>query len=144
MSDEVPPPASASSGASGASGESPKAERFGRYLAQQRELRGLSIENVSDQTKLSKSVLRALEAEDFANLPERVFVVGYVKAYAKCVGLSVEETLLRLEETLNQNAATQELPHKKPGKLQWTFWVGGAALAAALAAAGWFGWLHAH
>ena len=77
-----------------------KAEGFGRYLAQQRELRGLSLEQISDATKLSLTTLRALEGDDSKRWPERVFLVGAVRAYAKAVGLSPEETILRLHEAL--------------------------------------------
>jgi len=78
----------------------PTPEGFGRYLTQQRELRGLSLQAVADQTKLSLGALKALEAADYARLPERVFIIGAVRAYARCVGLSAEETVLRLQEAL--------------------------------------------
>jgi cytoskeletal protein RodZ len=77
-----------------------KGEGFGRYLAQQRELRGLSLEQISDATKLSLTTLRALEGDDAKRWPERVFLVGAVRAYSKAVGLSPEETILRLHEAL--------------------------------------------
>jgi cytoskeletal protein RodZ len=75
-------------------------EGFGRYLSRQRELRGLTLQAVADQTKLSVGSLKALEGDDFSRLPERVFLIGAVKAYARCVGLSAEETVLRLQEAL--------------------------------------------
>jgi cytoskeletal protein RodZ len=91
-----------------------RGESFGRYLAQQRELRGLTLENVGDATKLSLSTLRALEADDAAHLPERVFLVGAVRAYARAVGLSPEETVLRLHEALGSSAnAEVQLPRRR-------------------------------
>ncbi|MBS2031093.1 MAG: helix-turn-helix domain-containing protein [Deltaproteobacteria bacterium] len=106
-------------------------EGFGRYLARQRELRGLTLQAVADQTKLSLGQLKALEADDFSRLPERVFVIGAVKAYARCVGLSVEETVLRLQEALGP-AAGEETPVSRRRKSQQGARVGAAVAGAAL------------
>jgi hypothetical protein len=71
---------------------------FGRYLAQQRELRGLSREEVSRVTKISPSLIAALEEGQIERLPARVFVLNYIRAYAQVIGLSPEEALLRYQE----------------------------------------------
>ncbi|MFP2897066.1 helix-turn-helix domain-containing protein [Corallococcus sp. 4LFB] len=71
---------------------------FGKYLSQQRELRGLSREDVSRETKIPPSLVAALEAGQVERLPERVFVLNYIRAYAQVIGLSPEEAALRYEE----------------------------------------------
>lgn len=71
---------------------------FGKYLVQQRELRGLSREDVSRATKIPPSLLMALETGQAERLPSRVFVVNFLKAYASVVGLEQDEVLLRYEE----------------------------------------------
>ena len=71
---------------------------FGRYLAQQRELRGLSRDDVCRVTKIPMSLIGALEAGQAERLPARVFVVNYIRAYAGVIGLAPEEALLRYEE----------------------------------------------
>ena len=71
---------------------------FGKYLAQQRELRGLSRDEVSEVTKISPSLIAALEEGQVERLPSRVFVVNYIRAYATVIGLSPEEAILRYEE----------------------------------------------
>lgn len=109
----------------------PLPEGFGRYLAQQRELRGLSLEAVADQTKLSLGILKALEGEDFSRLPERVFVVGYVKAYAKCVGLSVEETVLRLQEAMGPQEEPPQVVRRRRSRRGMLIGAGVAAVGAA-------------
>ncbi|WP_050724452.1 helix-turn-helix domain-containing protein [Vulgatibacter incomptus] len=73
-------------------------ESFGRYLVQQRELRGMSPGDVIRVTKLSPSAIEALENDRFDRLPGRTFVVGYLRAYAACVGLNPDEVVLRYEE----------------------------------------------
>lgn len=48
---------------------------------------GLEIEDVAKQTKVNPTYLRFLEEERFAELPARVYVRGFVMAYATCLGL---------------------------------------------------------
>lgn len=71
---------------------------FGRYLAQQRELRGMSREELARLTKIPPTLLAALEDGQVERLPERVFVLHHVRAYARMLGLSEEEVRLRYEE----------------------------------------------
>ncbi len=71
---------------------------FGKYLSQQRELRGLSRDEVSRVTKISPSLIAALEEGLVERLPSRVFVVNYIRAYASVIGLAPEEAILRYEE----------------------------------------------
>ena len=71
---------------------------FGKYLSQQRELRGLSRDEVSRVTKISPSLITALEEGQVERLPGRVFIVNYVRAYAQVIGLEPDEAVLRYEE----------------------------------------------
>jgi cytoskeletal protein RodZ len=71
---------------------------FGKYLSQQRELRGLSRDEVSRVTKISPSLIAALEEGQMERLPARVFVLNYIRAYATVIGLAPEEAVLRYEE----------------------------------------------
>jgi cytoskeletal protein RodZ len=71
---------------------------FGRYLSQQRELRGVSREELARLTKIPPTLLAALEDGQVERLPERVFVVHHVRAYARTLGLEEEEVLLRFQE----------------------------------------------
>lgn len=71
---------------------------FGKYLSQQRELRGLSRDEVSRVTKISPSLLAALEEGQIERLPHRVSIKNYIRSYATVIGLAPEEALLRYEE----------------------------------------------
>ncbi len=71
---------------------------FGKYLSQQRELRGLSRDEVSRVTKISPSLITALEEGQVERLPGRVFIVNYVRAYAQVIGLEPDEAVRRYEE----------------------------------------------
>jgi len=79
---------------------------FGKYLSQQRELRGMSRDEVSRVTKISPSLIAALEEGQVERLPTRVFVVNYIRSYATVIGLAPEEAVLRYEEV---SKATTEL-----------------------------------
>jgi cytoskeleton protein RodZ len=58
----------------------------GARLAQLRESKGWSIEDVSARLKVSVSKLRALEAGDLSHLPDTTFALGVVRSYAKMLG----------------------------------------------------------
>ncbi|HXN42075.1 MAG TPA: helix-turn-helix transcriptional regulator [Myxococcaceae bacterium] len=71
---------------------------FGRYLAQQRELRGVSRADVASATKIPANLIAALETGQVERLPERVFIVNYIRAYAQVIGMESQEAVLRFEE----------------------------------------------
>ncbi|HSN92363.1 MAG TPA: helix-turn-helix transcriptional regulator [Anaeromyxobacteraceae bacterium] len=71
---------------------------FGRWLSQERELRGLSREEVVRATRLAPSVVAALEGGEAADLPPRAYAVGVLRTYAAAVGLDADDVVLRYEE----------------------------------------------
>lgn len=82
---------------------------FGRYLVQQRELRGLSRDEVAAATKIPMGLIVALETGQVERLPGRVFVLNYIRAYARAIGLEQEEAVLRFEE-MDKTLNTQPPP----------------------------------
>ncbi|WP_322043285.1 helix-turn-helix domain-containing protein [Paraburkholderia sp. J67] len=58
----------------------------GARLAQLREAKGWSVEDVSARLKVAVTKLRELEAGDISHLPDATFAVGVVRAYAKLLG----------------------------------------------------------
>lgn len=63
-----------------------KQSGVGSLLSSERELRGLSIDQVAQITRLRVSVIEALENEEWDKLPALVFVKGFVRSYAKALG----------------------------------------------------------
>lgn len=59
----------------------------GDHFKNIREMRGVTLDEISRKTKIKVSYLRAIEEDDFGVLPQEVFVRGFLKAYAKCLGL---------------------------------------------------------
>lgn len=71
---------------------------FGEKLRNAREKKGFSIETIEDETKIRKVYLEALEQEDFALLPPRVYAIGFVKRYALLLNLDAEELTREFKE----------------------------------------------
>ena len=63
---------------------------FGEHLRRQREMRGISLDEIVATTKIGRRLLTALEDEQFDLLPGGIFNKAYVRAYAKCVGMDEE------------------------------------------------------
>lgn len=77
---------------------------FGERLRREREMRGISLNEISESTKISRRHLEALENEDFDALPGGVFNRGFVRAYARFVGIDEEQAVT------DYNAVSQEQP----------------------------------
>ena len=56
-------------------------------------MRGISLEEISESTKIGTRSLRALEEEDFEKLPGGIFNKGFVRAYSRFLGLDEEESV---------------------------------------------------
>jgi cytoskeletal protein RodZ len=105
---------------------------FGRWLAQERELRGLARHEVARATKLAPGVVEALESGEAERMPPRAYVVGYLRSYAGAVGLDADEVVLRFEEAFAEPAGVAP-PARRGGRARAVVAV---ALAVALVAAG--------
>lgn len=66
---------------------------FGAELRKQREIRGISLREIADATKISHRFLEAIEHDDYRNLPAPVFTKGFIREYARYVGLSADALL---------------------------------------------------
>jgi len=77
-----------------------RSESVGAALMCARLASKLSIEDLSDRTKVSTRFLKALECDDFAPFPGRVYVLGFAKAYARVVGLDCEGVVAALRDQL--------------------------------------------
>ncbi len=64
---------------------------FGGDLRRERELREVSLQEISEATKISMKFLHAIEENQFDLLPGGVFNVGFIRAYAKYIGVDDDE-----------------------------------------------------
>ena len=65
-------------------------EFSGAFLRKIREYKNLDMQRLCDLTKVSRSHLQDIEAEDYSKLPAAVYVRGFVFQYAKCLKLKPE------------------------------------------------------
>lgn len=63
---------------------------LGALLKAERERRGISVRDVMDATKISRRNVNALEEGNVSALPHPVYLKGYIKNYAKLVGLDAD------------------------------------------------------
>src|SRR5258708_23076207 len=68
---------------------------FGEELRREREIRGISLKEIADATKISRRFLEAIERNDHKTLPAPVFTRGFVREYARYLGLNAEEIVTR-------------------------------------------------
>ena len=68
-------------------------EKPGAQLAAQRMLRDYSQEYVAGKLHLRVRIIELLEADDYDNMPEPVFIKGYLRAYAKLLGVPADPLL---------------------------------------------------
>jgi cytoskeleton protein RodZ len=66
---------------------------FGDKFRKAREKKDITLDAVSNVTKISSRMLRAIEEEHFDQLPGGVFNKGFIRAYAKHLGLNDEEAV---------------------------------------------------
>lgn len=72
---------------------------IGAALKAAREFRGLSLQDVADQTRIRRTYLAAVEDMRLDELPSRPFAIGYVKAYAKLLGMDPDEAVIRFKDS---------------------------------------------
>jgi cytoskeleton protein RodZ len=66
---------------------------FGDWLRRQREVREISLRDIAERTKISLRYLEAMEADRFDLLPAPVFAKGFLREYARYVGLSPDDVV---------------------------------------------------
>ena len=78
---------------------------FGERMQREREMRGITLEEIAEATKIGTRSLRALEAQEFTKLPGGIFNKGFVRAYAKYLGIDEEQAVADYSEALAEAQA---------------------------------------
>jgi transcriptional regulator with XRE-family HTH domain len=63
---------------------------FGRRLRMERERRTITLASISDNTKISQSLLEGLERDDVSRWPSGIFRRSFIRAYAQAIGLDAD------------------------------------------------------
>ena len=133
--------------------------KFGDTLRQEREFRGITLDTITRDTKISNRHLVALEQEHFEVLPGGVFNKSMVREYARVVGLDQEEWVgrylsahqstkdndedgwMRFAENASKARADSGRRSRPDQRLRWT---GIGLLVLLVAGLSWFVWSYVH
>jgi cytoskeleton protein RodZ len=88
----------------------PEHESLGQYLHRTRSEKGLEIEQISSETRISARNLRAMETDHYATLPADAFARGLYGLYAKALGLDPDEIASRFTAQKNKILPQDSLP----------------------------------
>src|ERR1700721_1785370 len=93
---------------------------IGQQLKSARDTKGLSLSQIQERTKIPYNHLQAIDNGQQEDLPESVYVSGYIKRYADCVGLDGQQLAdaFRFELEKNNHKNGRFLLFSKPPKLE--------------------------
>ncbi len=91
---------------------------LGEFLRAERQARGISLEQISADTRISMDMLRAIEHGNVEQLPAPVLIKGFLKAYAEKIGLNPEEVIVEYQNLLEEAGDHQEGIEKFHQRLQ--------------------------
>jgi cytoskeleton protein RodZ len=113
---------------------------FGENLRREREMRGVSLEEIADATKIGVRTLRALEADEFEKLPGGIFTRSFVRTYAKYLGLDEESIMAEFQLVAPPSAQTdlRRMSQQRPPRPKEGFRgrIAGLVIAVAMLAGG--------
>ncbi|HEX4336648.1 MAG TPA: helix-turn-helix transcriptional regulator [Polyangiaceae bacterium] len=90
-------------------------EPVGQFLRRRREERQMSVEEIARSTRVPMDSVTRIEADQFDELPGEVFVRGFLKSYARAVGVPPEDVLARYTAS-RRVAWVTPLPIAAPAK----------------------------
>jgi len=107
---------------------------LGEYLRSERLNRGITLEEISRETRISTRMLQAIEDGNTDSLPASVLVKGFLRAYAQKLGLDPETVVLRYQDLYEEEGARKEALEKfherfRPVPTRRRFLIPGAAAA---------------
>ncbi|GMR22279.1 MAG: helix-turn-helix domain-containing protein [Acidobacteriota bacterium] len=103
-------------------------------LRRERELRGISLKQISDDTNIGVRFLEALEEDRPELIPGEFYRRSYLRAYARSLGLDEERAVNAYAFTHQEKNSEDESPEgrARPGMVPWLPWALGACFLAAI------------
>src|SRR5262249_25868692 len=89
-------------------------EHFGSCLRRARENRALTLGDVSAATKVPRSALELLESGKLSGLPAHVFVRGFIRSYAKAVGIKDTQPLTLFDRAVSGEREAEREKDARP------------------------------
>ena len=102
------------------SAEGGQEHSLGSYLKKMREEQGISLGAISKNTKIPVSNLELLETDAFDKLPDKIYIIGYVKSYSKAIGITPDAGLHLLTKFYNDEHSYRRFaPGGVPKERTW-------------------------
>ena len=92
---------------------------LGEFLRQERERRGITLEQVASATKVGIRILHAIEADQYVELPAKPFIRGFVASYARFIGLESKEVLTQFGKFIEERS--HDRPSRESGHSGYAF-----------------------
>lgn len=83
-------------------------ESFGQKMKKEREKQGITLDEISIATKIGTRNLRAIEENEFNKLPGGIFNKGFVRAYARHLGMDEDQVVNEYLEASGEAKAAEE------------------------------------
>ncbi len=77
-------------------------DSLGEYFQKAREAKGLTLEEAAARTRILPQYLKAVEDNNYAKLPDEVFAKGFVRSYARLLGLDEATVIRQFDESGGQ------------------------------------------
>lgn len=88
--------------------------RIGDIFREQRLSKGLTLDQVSDETNISTRYLQGIENDNFQNFPGEVYIQGFIRNYAEFLGLDPERMISRYRAQEEAAPGTSDLLQSSP------------------------------
>lgn len=111
---------------------------FGEHLRREREMRGVSLEEISTATRISLRFLEALERDQWDRLPGGIFNRGFIRAIAHFLGLNEEDLIAEYALATDEQPEVAVLRTEEKPRLPWGAALLLVVLLGAIAGGGWF------
>jgi cytoskeletal protein RodZ len=82
---------------------------LGEELKRERELREISLREISEATKISIRILEAIEKNNFRALPGGIFNRNFLRAYAEFIGIDSENVVRKYHQQFDTPEENQNL-----------------------------------
>jgi cytoskeleton protein RodZ len=97
-------------------------EVIGKSLREKREALGISLEEVSSRTHIKLEFLQVLEDETFHSLPDPVYLTGFLRRYARFLGLDADALVHEFRAQVSEAVIAKIEPLKRELPSAWEKW----------------------
>lgn len=118
----------------------------GSLLRHQRQHIGWTVDEIANALCLSPDLIRSLEADDYADMGGSTFILGYLRGYARLVGIDVEDAIVTHRDAIPEYVPESDhgveagRPRKRPARRRRAAWGLAAVLVLGVSAAGYYLW----